>query len=67
MPYGGMNARDHTGVWASPEGCEIRLSPKNNIRYAPGDAKSGRMTEVFSIAICHILCYNALELNNGTA
>ena len=62
-----MNACDHTGVWTSPEGCEIRLSPKNNVRYAPGDIKSGRMTEVFSIAICHILCYNALKLNNGTA
>ena len=22
---------------------------------------------VFPIAICHILCYNALKLNNGTA
>lgn len=40
---------------------------RDDIRYAPGDVKSGRMTEVFSIAICHILCYNALKLNNGTA
>ena len=49
----------YTGVWTSPEGCEIRLSPKNNIRYAPGDIKSGRMTEVsplqyvISCAIMH--------------
>ena len=40
---------------------------RDDIRYAPGDVKSGRMTEVFSIAICHILCYNALKLKNGTA
>ena len=40
---------------------------RDDIRYAPGDVKSGRMTEVFSIAICHIPCYNALKLNNGAA
>ena len=40
---------------------------RDDIRYAPGDVKSGRMTEVFSIAICHILCYNALKLKNGAA
>ena len=54
-------------MWTSPESCVLRLSPKNNRRYAPGDVKSGRMTEVFSIAIWHILCYNALKPNNGTA
>ena len=40
---------------------------RDDIRYAPGDVKSGRMTEVFSIAICHILYYNALKLKNGAA